>query len=111
MAENVCSSEEFYENPNVFASNEYSDSIDTKEEEAEYDEDVAGGVSLITDASNEYFTNDGKLSEETMSKFGEMSSQELVNAYMAIQENTPQPEGRAYPSLSTDGAVDLTPKY
>ena len=34
MAENVFSSEEFYEKPNVFASNEYSDSIDTKEEEA-----------------------------------------------------------------------------
>ena len=74
--------------------------VDTKEEEAEYDEDVAGGVSLITDASNEYFTNDGKLSEETMSKFGEMSSQELVNAYMAIQENNPQPEGREYPDLT-----------
>ena len=72
----------------------------TTKDEDEYDESVAGGVSLITDASNEYFTNDGKLSEETMSRFGEMSSQELVNAYMAIQEKQGPTEGQEYPDLT-----------
>ena len=46
-------------------------------------------VSLITDASNEYEQN-GELSPETMQKFTEMSSADLVNAYMEIQKNAPQ---------------------
>ena len=53
------------------------------------------GVSLITDASNEYFSNNGKLSEETMQKFTEMSSTDLVNAYMEIQKNAPAPQGES----------------
>ena len=63
--------------------------VDTLEET---DEDVSPGVSLITDASNEYYANEGKLSQETMDKFGEMSSQDLVNAYMEIQANNPYPQ-------------------
>ena len=63
--------------------------VDTLEET---DEEVSPGVSLITDASNEYYSNEGKLSQETMDKFGEMSSQDLVNAYMEIQANNPNPQ-------------------
>ena len=63
--------------------------VDTLEET---DEEVSPGVSLITDASNEYYANEGKLSQETMEKFGEMSSQDLVNAYMEIQANNPNPQ-------------------
>ena len=63
--------------------------VDTLEET---DEEVSPGVSLITDASNEYYSNEGKLSQETMEKFGEMSSQDLVNAYMEIQANNPNPQ-------------------
>ena len=73
---------------------------DKEEAKPEYDESVSDGVSLITDASNEYYSNDGKISEDTMAKFGEMSSQELVNAYMAIQKNNPQPDGQTYPDLT-----------
>jgi len=61
--------------------------VDTKENEPE--EEVSAGVSLITDASKEYFENDGKLSPDTMSKFSEMSAQDLVQAYMDIQKNNP----------------------
>jgi len=59
--------------------------VDTKENEPE--EEVSAGVSLITDASKEYFENDGKLSPDTMSKFSEMSAQDLVQAYMDVQKN------------------------
>ena len=52
--------------------------------------DEAPAVSLISDASEEYYANDGQLSEETISKFSEMSSQDLVNAYLEIQANNPQ---------------------
>ena len=58
--------------------------VDTLEET---DEEVSPGVSLITDASNEYYSNEGKLSQETIYKFGEMSSQDLVEAFMEIQKN------------------------
>ena len=48
--------------------------------------DYAPAISLINDASNEYYANDGALSEETISRFTEMSSQDLVNAYMEMTE-------------------------
>ena len=74
--------------------------VDSEENKIEYDESVADGVNLITNASDEYYSNEGQLSEETMAKFGEMSSQDLVNAYMAIQQNNPLPEGQQYPDLT-----------
>ena len=62
------------------------------EEEESYEEvsDEAPAVSLINEASEEYYANDGQLSEETISRFSEMSSQDLVNAYLEIQANNPQ---------------------
>lgn len=59
--------------------------LDEQEEEVEWSE----GASLIADASQEYYTNDGKLSAETMQKFTEMSSTDLVNAFVEIQNNNP----------------------
>ena len=64
-----------------------------EEEEEESDEEVfddAPAVSLINEASEEYYANDGTLSEETIERFSEMSSQDLVNAYLEIQANNPQ---------------------
>ena len=57
--------------------------------------DEAPAVSLINEASEEYYANDGTLSEETIERFSEMSSQDLVNAYLEIQANNPQanPQG------------------
>ena len=57
--------------------------------------DEAPTVSLITEASEEYYANDGQLSEETISRFSEMSSQDLVNAYLEIQANNPQAQTQA----------------
>ena len=68
------------------------------EDEVEYDEAVVAGIETIQDASDEYYSNDGNLSEETMEKFGEMSAQDLVQAYMAIQENTDPAD--SYPDLT-----------
>ena len=72
---------------------DYEESDEGYEEEEGADEEVseyAPAVSLITDASAEYYENDGQLSEDTISKFSEMSSQDLVNAYLEIQANNPQ---------------------
>jgi hypothetical protein len=56
------------------------------EDEVEYDEEVVAGIELIEDASQEYYNNEGNLTEETMDKFKSMSGENLVNAFMAILE-------------------------
>ena len=49
----------------------------------------SAAVSLLESANEEYFANDNKLSPETLEKFSEMSSQDLVQAYMEMQKNAP----------------------
>ena len=64
-----------------------------QQEEEGSDEEVSDetpAVSLINEASEEYYANDGTLSEETIERFSEMSSTDLVNAYLEIQANNPQ---------------------
>ena len=71
----------------------YEESDEGYAEEEGSDEEVsneAPAVSLINEASQEYYANDGTLSKETIAKFSEMSSQDLVNAYLEIQANNPQ---------------------
>ena len=68
------------------------------EDEVEYDEAVVAGIETIQEASDEYYANEGAISEETMGKFSGMSATDLVEAYMAIQENTDPSE--SYPDLS-----------
>ena len=46
---------------------------------------LSDGASLISSANDEYYANDGKLSEETLDKFSNMSSKELVEAYLEVQ--------------------------
>ena len=76
---------------------DYESSDEGYEEDEETDEEVsdyAPAVSLINDASEEYYANNGQLSEETIESFSEMSSTDLVNAYLEIQAKNPQaPQG------------------
>ena len=72
---------------------DYEESDEGYAEEEETDEEVseyAPAVSLINEASEEYYANNGQLSEETIESFSTMSSQDLVNAYLEIQANNPQ---------------------
>ena len=62
-----------------------TDTLDNDEVKEEWSE----GASLIADASNEFYANEGQLSEETMQEFSKMSSQDLVEAFMEIQRNNP----------------------
>ena len=77
---------------------DYESTDEGYEAEEGSDEEVSDetpAVSLINEASEEYYANEGTLSEETIEKFSEMSSQDLVNAYLEIQRNNPQanPQG------------------
>ena len=82
------------------SSDEDDEVEETTFDEDEYPEDVAEGVDLITTASEEYFENDGQLSQETMQKFTEMSSSDLVEAYMAIRDRNPEVDGGVSPDLT-----------
>ena len=61
-----------------------------QEESEESSKEASPAVTLITEASDEYYSNDGKLSDETIEKFSSMSSKDLVNAYMEMSKNNPQ---------------------
>ena len=80
------------------SSDEDDEVEETTFDEDEYPEEVAEGVDLITTASEEYYENDGAISEETMQRFTEMSSSDLVEAYMAIRDRNPEVDG----GVSTD---------
>ena len=73
---------------------EPTDSEESTEETEEAKEN-SPAVSLITEASAEYYANDNKLSPETIEKFSSMSSQDLVNAYLQMQQANPQPQTQA----------------
>ena len=64
-----------------------------------YDEATSAGMELISNASNEYYANEGQLSQETMDQFTQMSSTDLVNAYVAMTEENPN-QGGYSPDLS-----------
>ena len=63
-------------------------------------------VSLINEASEEYYSNDGTLSEKTIEKFSQMSSQDLVSAYLELQKNAPQTKQKA-PDLTESQANQI----
>ena len=70
---------------------EVTDESESEEPQAEKSE----AVSLLETANDEYFANGNQLSKETLDKFSELSSQELVSAYIEFQKNNPtsnQPE-------------------
>ena len=68
-----------------------TDSEEDTEETKEATED-SPAVALINEASAEYYANDNKLSPETIEKFSSMSSQDLVNAYLELQQGQPAAE-------------------
>jgi len=62
----------------------------TEESEEKTEEESNPALSLINEASAEYYKNDNTLSPETIEKFSSMSSQDLLSAYLELQKNAPQ---------------------
>ena len=78
-------------------SGEAGDTEDTAEVESKEDSEEteeasppSAAAELIQSASDEYFNNDGSISPETLAKFDSMSSKDLVEAYMKVQNELPQ---------------------
>ena len=61
----------------------------TSAEDETEETSLSDGATLITSANDEFNNNDGKLSPETIEKFQSMSSQDLVNAYLQLQQGQP----------------------
>ncbi len=80
---------------------------DSEVEETEEEVEVPAAQSLITDASAEW-AEKGELSPETFEKFNEMSSRDLVDAYMAM--NAERPQSAAPPDL-TESEVNQIKNY
>ena len=64
---------------------EVTDESESEEPKSE----KSAAVSLLETANDEYYNNGNTLSKETLDKFSELSSQELVSAYMEIQKTNP----------------------
>ena len=69
---------------------EVQESDEVSEEEKETPEDAAL-TTLMADATTEFYDNNNTLSDETIEKFSEMSSTDLVKTYLELQKNAPQP--------------------
>ena len=80
---------------------------ETSEEESK---ELSPAAQLITSASDEFYKNEGKLSQETIDKFSAMSSQELVEAYMNVQSTLPQNAETDSTDIS-DAAVNEVKNY
>ena len=82
-------------------SGEAGDTQDTAEveseettEETEETPQASAAAELITSASDE-FSEKGELTPETIEKFSSMSSRELVEAYLQVQDSLPQVQSQA----------------
>ena len=82
-------------------SGETGDTQDTAEveseettEETEETPQASPAAELITSASDE-FSEKGELTPETIEKFSSMSSKELVQAYLEVQDSLPQSQAAA----------------
>ena len=64
----------------------------TDETEEETTSEKSEAVSLLEAANEEFYANDKSISKETLEKFSQLSSQELVQAYIEMQKNAPQTE-------------------
>ena len=67
-----------------------TESKEETEEVTEKETETSSITSLLNEASTEYYKNDNNLSEDTLSKLGELNSSELVEAYLELQKNSTQ---------------------
>lgn len=70
-------------------SGEEAEPTDEQEEDKEQESEASPAQTLITEASTQY-AETGEVSDEMMTQLSEMDSQDLVQAYMAMQGDAPQ---------------------
>ena len=88
---------------------ETSEEEEVSEEEPYEETESSPGVALISEASAEY-TENGEITPETMAKFSQMSSSDLVEAYMEIQSQVGDQDSAPSADLS-DADVNSIKNY
>jgi len=89
---------------------ETSEPEETPEEQPK-EEETDEAVDFLWNVNDEYTKNDGKLSEETMEKFGKMSSKELVEAYFRYQNTLEQAPAAPQGVELSDAEINQVQNY
>ena len=76
------------------------------EKEPEDKPTMSEGATLITSATDEYYANGNELSPETLQKFSSMSSQDLIKAYLEVQQLPEYQQAQQTPVEITDSQVN-----
>ena len=76
------------------------------EKEPEDKPTLSEGATLITSATDEYYANGNKLTPETLQKFSSMSSQDLIKAYMEVQQLPEYQQAQQAPVEITESQVN-----
>ena len=84
---------------------EDAEKVSAEDEKSEEKSDLSDNATLINSASDEYFKNGNKLSDETMAKFASLSSQDLIKAYMEVQSKA-EPSQSAPPAELTESDIN-----
>ena len=84
---------------------EDTEKVSAEDDKAEDKSELSEHANLINSASEEYFKNDNKLSDETMAKFASLSSQDLIKAYMEVQSKT-ESQPRQAPAALTESDIN-----
>ena len=76
------------------------------EKEPEDKPTLSEGATLITSATDEYYANGNQLTAETLQNYSSMSSQDLINAYMEVQQLPEYQQAQQTPVEITDSQVN-----
>ena len=76
------------------------------EKEPEDKPTLSEGATLITSATDEYYANGNQLSPETLQKFSSMSSQDLIKAYMEVQQLPEYQQAQQTPTEISESQVN-----
>ena len=67
-----------------------TDEVRVQEETAEEEVEENPNFDLLNKASEEFYSNDGQVSAETLEELGKLDSNELISAYIQMQGQQPQ---------------------
>jgi len=84
---------------------EDTEKVSAEEDKTETESELSEHASLINSASEEYFNNGNKLSDETMAKFSSLSTQDLIKAYMEVQSKA-EPSQQAAPAELSESDIN-----
>ena len=80
---------------------EDTEKVSAEDEKSEEKSEFSEHATLINSASDEYFKNGNKLSDETMAKFSSLSTQDLIKAYMEVQSKAEPQQQQSTPTEIT----------